>query len=864
MDFQCDRCGQKYHVADEKLQGRAASRFKCKKCENVVLLTGPGAATPSVFPPSSSPSGSPLRAPTATGPVRMISATPAPSTSAAPAPRPSVLPGAAAPAKPRPATTTGPAYSQSPRPSVAPAAAARLSHVPAAPDPDEMGWFAGIRDIPVGPVTRAEMVKYIEAGEATSETLVWRDGFADWRPLRLVPAFKDLALAQAQRPSTPSFHENEGDATTVTSGPALMAAFAAQAPAEPPTEAPTRRLSALTDEAALRAIRVPPATGEKPAARFSAPAPAPRPSTATPMPAPAPTPAPAARTGAPIGTPLGAPKPAPSPLAKPLGAPMRTPTIATPSVGARPAPTGPALGPAPRTSAPPAPPPAARKLEPLGPRPADPAAAPTPPRATPAAHGPSPLAKPLGPGLAPRTGGVGPSPLAKPLAPLAKPAPPPEPTPAPELTPPPAPAPAPPTGLDALDALDALAEAPAEHAPVLAPVLEPPTVVTAPTVVEPPTEILASAEAPTLTAPALEAPTPEALPEPPAGVKVGGAQWDDPLFHVSAPPPAATSSPAPAARSSDPAKQAWNDPVFNSLPPAAAAVAVPSLAPAAQVPSSPPHGVTTAQIPVTVDVDRAKPKGFPKGVLVLAAGLAVVGIAGGIALSRPKPSPPEARPAAHAPIALPTPATQPAPAEPAPTEPAAQPAPTEPAAQPTENPASPDMAFAGPGSDNARSSHGGGRRTPRPQATPESQAATQAALERALGIHGGAAPPPSTQIATPPMRNTAAAPNAPSAPQANAPVSAARSLDREQRAQSAIERSGVIRRCWEQFKLRNPAATRRSLTINFAVSAAGAVTLRVPNTSEPTLSNCIERGSRDVRSLGDGSPSSGSTRADLD
>jgi hypothetical protein len=74
----------------------------------------------------------------------------------------------------------------------------------------------------------------------------------------------------------------------------------------------------------------------------------------------------------------------------------------------------------------------------------------------------------------------------------------------------------------------------------------------------------------------------------------------------------------------------------------------------------------------------------------------------------------------------------------------------------------------------------------------------------------------------------------------------------------------VIRRCWEQFKLRNPAAPRRSLSISFAISDAGAVSLRVPDRSEPNLAACIERGSRDVRNLGPGSASTGTTRVDLD
>ena len=40
MNFVCDQCKQKYHVADEKIRGRAVTRFRCKKCDNVIELRG--------------------------------------------------------------------------------------------------------------------------------------------------------------------------------------------------------------------------------------------------------------------------------------------------------------------------------------------------------------------------------------------------------------------------------------------------------------------------------------------------------------------------------------------------------------------------------------------------------------------------------------------------------------------------------------------------------------------------------------------------------------------------------------------------------------------------------------------------------
>ena len=41
MNFICEKCKQKYHVADEKLQGRAVTRFRGKKCDHIIELEVP-------------------------------------------------------------------------------------------------------------------------------------------------------------------------------------------------------------------------------------------------------------------------------------------------------------------------------------------------------------------------------------------------------------------------------------------------------------------------------------------------------------------------------------------------------------------------------------------------------------------------------------------------------------------------------------------------------------------------------------------------------------------------------------------------------------------------------------------------------
>jgi outer membrane biosynthesis protein TonB len=48
-------------------------------------------------------------------------------------------------------------------------------------------WFVGINGVPVGPIRLSELRSKASAGSITKESLVWRDGFEEWRPLRSFP-----------------------------------------------------------------------------------------------------------------------------------------------------------------------------------------------------------------------------------------------------------------------------------------------------------------------------------------------------------------------------------------------------------------------------------------------------------------------------------------------------------------------------------------------------------------------------------------------------------------------------------------------------------------------------------------------------
>jgi hypothetical protein len=67
-------------------------------------------------------------------------------------------------------------------------AVSRPSHTPAQPgvgSADE--WYVGINGVPVGPIRLSELRSKASSGAVTKDSLVWRDGFEDWKPLGTFP-----------------------------------------------------------------------------------------------------------------------------------------------------------------------------------------------------------------------------------------------------------------------------------------------------------------------------------------------------------------------------------------------------------------------------------------------------------------------------------------------------------------------------------------------------------------------------------------------------------------------------------------------------------------------------------------------------
>jgi len=77
------------------------------------------------------------------------------------------------------------------------------------PDPLSMPadeWFVGINGVPVGPIRLSELRSKAASGSVNRESLVWRDGFEDWRPLKTFPelvAIVDESLSSARASLTP-------------------------------------------------------------------------------------------------------------------------------------------------------------------------------------------------------------------------------------------------------------------------------------------------------------------------------------------------------------------------------------------------------------------------------------------------------------------------------------------------------------------------------------------------------------------------------------------------------------------------------------------------------------------------------------
>lgn len=171
MKFTCDSCSAQYMISDEKV-GPNGVKVRCKKCGHIVLVRRAPAGMPVAPEPEAAP-GAPaeggLDAELGQAFESMLGEKPA---AAAPEP----------PAEPTPqAAPPGPASEARPA------------------EPEGADWYVAIDDKQVGPLAVPAVKTRWEAGDVGPDSLVWKPGMGDWKPLSSVPELANV-LAPVPRP----------------------------------------------------------------------------------------------------------------------------------------------------------------------------------------------------------------------------------------------------------------------------------------------------------------------------------------------------------------------------------------------------------------------------------------------------------------------------------------------------------------------------------------------------------------------------------------------------------------------------------------------------------------------------------------
>src|SRR6185503_5078221 len=86
-------------------------------------------------------------------------------------------------------------------------------------------WYVGINGVPVGPVRLSELRRKAANGGITEESLVWREGFEEWLPLRTFPELVAM------------LREGGTGRTSLTPAPAPVGGLPSNRPVAPQTPA---------------------------------------------------------------------------------------------------------------------------------------------------------------------------------------------------------------------------------------------------------------------------------------------------------------------------------------------------------------------------------------------------------------------------------------------------------------------------------------------------------------------------------------------------------------------------------------------------------------------------------------------------
>jgi hypothetical protein len=193
-------------------------------------------------------------------------ATPRPT---APAPRAGV---------PRPPEPASPSTRPAPGGVAGAFARAAVAPAPAAPAVPQDGWYVGIAGTPFGPATLDAFREKCREGDIHADSLVWRDGQGEWKPLRTFPALFAMfntvnGVNAVDAPAAPGEIDdehtvnNDGDKASSVSA-ARVASLASNVPAATPTPAPstqsTSSTSATSSTSSTPAAREPLAAAPSP------------------------------------------------------------------------------------------------------------------------------------------------------------------------------------------------------------------------------------------------------------------------------------------------------------------------------------------------------------------------------------------------------------------------------------------------------------------------------------------------------------------------------------------------------------------------------------------------------------------------
>jgi predicted Zn finger-like uncharacterized protein len=214
MKFLCENCKAKYQIADDKVAGRTV-RMKCRKCNHMIeveaSVTETSVAATNPDEDRRKPGASTGVSGAKGGAVQAAASGLPPPRPAPPPPRPmsNSLPGVrqrtplptVAPSSSRPPGGRG--TTKTPAPAGGAGLAGAFSKAVSAPheDPSSVSaamavlsssssteeWYVGINGVPVGPVRLSDLRRKAANGLITEESLVWREGFEEWVPLRTFP-----------------------------------------------------------------------------------------------------------------------------------------------------------------------------------------------------------------------------------------------------------------------------------------------------------------------------------------------------------------------------------------------------------------------------------------------------------------------------------------------------------------------------------------------------------------------------------------------------------------------------------------------------------------------------------------------------